>query len=41
MPSVKSGTLTEDVEKMVKYSKASRLLRYRNDKGGIVHAKIS
>ncbi len=39
MPSPKVGTVTVDVEKAVKESKAGRI-EIKNDKGGVVHAPI-
>lgn len=39
MPSPKVGTVTMDVEKAVKESKAGRI-EIKNDKGGVVHAPI-
>lgn len=39
MPSPKVGTVTIDVEKAVKESKAGRI-EIKNDKGGVVHAPI-
>jgi len=39
MPNPKVGTVTPDVETAVKNAKAGQV-RYRNDKGGIIHASI-
>ncbi len=39
MPSPKSGTVTEDVEKAVKEFKAGKI-EYRTDAGGNVHALV-
>ncbi|MFQ5787451.1 MAG: 50S ribosomal protein L1 [Thermodesulfobacteriota bacterium] len=39
MPSPKVGTVTFDIEKAVKESKAGRI-EFKNDKGGVVHALV-
>ncbi len=39
MPNPKTGTVTTDIEQAVKNAKAGQV-RYRADKGGIVHASI-
>jgi len=39
MPNPKTGTVTKDVSKAVKSAKAGQV-RYRTDKGGIVHGRI-
>jgi large subunit ribosomal protein L1 len=40
MPTVKSGTVSSDIAKIIKELKQGRL-RFRNDKSGIVHAGIA
>jgi large subunit ribosomal protein L1 len=39
MPNPKTGTVTPDVAKAVKYAKAGQV-SFRNDKGGIVHSTV-
>ena len=39
MPNPKTGTVTKDISKAVENAKAGQI-RYRADKGGIVHGRI-
>jgi len=39
MPSPKVGTVTFDIQKAVKEAKAGRI-EFKNDKGGVVHARV-